>query len=175
MFDPVFMLILLASCVINVWHIAALLKEYTQHYSFLFTFGSILISRVYFFYFWQDAQASYDVNNHDSDPQPRYDYTNFNRHGTRCAGEVAAEANNNICSVGVAYNAGIGGKIVLTFLMVRSHRKQQASASAGMILRLLLSEKRLQYKYLTASVAAKCEGVLRASSIMIFWGFVTRH
>ncbi len=33
------------------------------------------------------------------------------RHGTRCAGEVAAEANNNICSVGVAYNAGIGGRL----------------------------------------------------------------
>ncbi|CAF4904165.1 unnamed protein product, partial [Rotaria socialis] len=30
-------------------------------------------------------------------------------HGTRCAGEVAAAANNNICSVGVAYNARIGG------------------------------------------------------------------
>ena len=32
------------------------------------------------------------------------------RHGTRCAGEVAAEGNNGICSVGVAYNAKIGGK-----------------------------------------------------------------
>lgn len=32
------------------------------------------------------------------------------RHGTRCAGEVAAEANNGICSVGVAYNARIGGR-----------------------------------------------------------------
>ena len=31
------------------------------------------------------------------------------RHGTRCAGEVAAEANNGICSVGVAYEARIGG------------------------------------------------------------------
>ena len=31
------------------------------------------------------------------------------RHGTRCAGEVAAVANNSICSVGVAFNAGIGG------------------------------------------------------------------
>ena len=32
------------------------------------------------------------------------------RHGTRCAGEVAAEANNNICRVGVAYDASIGGE-----------------------------------------------------------------
>ena len=31
------------------------------------------------------------------------------RHGTRCAGEVAAAADNRICSVGVAYNARIGG------------------------------------------------------------------
>ncbi|XP_076465888.1 furin-like protease kpc-1 isoform X3 [Babylonia areolata] len=56
-----------------------------------------------------DEQASYDVNGHDPDPQPRYDYSNENRHGTRCAGEVAAEADNNVCSVGVAYNAKIGG------------------------------------------------------------------
>ena len=56
-----------------------------------------------------DEDASYDVNNHDPDPQPRYDYTNENRHGTRCAGEVAAQAENGICSVGVAYNAKIGG------------------------------------------------------------------
>ena len=32
-----------------------------------------------------------------------------NGHGTRCAGEVAAVANNSICGVGVAYNAKIGG------------------------------------------------------------------
>ena len=32
------------------------------------------------------------------------------RHGTRCAGEVAASANNSYCIVGVAYNAKIGGE-----------------------------------------------------------------
>lgn len=32
------------------------------------------------------------------------------RHGTRCAGEVAAVADNGICGVGVAYNAKIGGE-----------------------------------------------------------------
>lgn len=37
------------------------------------------------------------------------------RHGTRCAGEVAAEANNGICSVGVAYDARIGGRLVLNY------------------------------------------------------------
>ena len=35
------------------------------------------------------------------------------RHGTRCAGEVAAEANNKICNVGVAYDARIGGNKLL--------------------------------------------------------------
>ena len=56
-----------------------------------------------------DPEASYDVNDQDEDPQPRYESTDENRHGTRCAGEVAAEANNNICSIGVAYEASIGG------------------------------------------------------------------
>ncbi|XP_017259657.1 furin (paired basic amino acid cleaving enzyme) a [Kryptolebias marmoratus] len=56
-----------------------------------------------------DPEASYDVNDGDPDPQPRYTQLNDNRHGTRCAGEVAAVANNGICGVGVAYNAKIGG------------------------------------------------------------------
>ncbi|XP_072255240.1 furin [Pyxicephalus adspersus] len=56
-----------------------------------------------------DPDASYDVNDQDSDPQPRYTQLNDNRHGTRCAGEVAAVANNGICGVGIAFNARIGG------------------------------------------------------------------
>ncbi|XP_043832695.1 proprotein convertase subtilisin/kexin type 4 [Dromiciops gliroides] len=56
-----------------------------------------------------DHLASYDFNDHDPDPQPRYTLMDDNRHGTRCAGEVAAVANNGICGVGVAYNAKIGG------------------------------------------------------------------
>ena len=39
---------------------------------------------------------------------PRYDYSNKNNHGTRCAGEVAA-ARNGFCAVGVAYKSSIGG------------------------------------------------------------------
>ena len=35
-----------------------------------------------------------------------------NKHGTRCAGEVAAVAFNEYCGVGVAYNASIGGKMI---------------------------------------------------------------
>ncbi|XP_061825942.1 furin (paired basic amino acid cleaving enzyme) b isoform X1 [Nerophis lumbriciformis] len=56
-----------------------------------------------------DPEASYDVNDGDADPQPRYTQRNENRHGTRCAGEVAASFNNGVCGVGVAYNAKIGG------------------------------------------------------------------
>jgi len=56
-----------------------------------------------------DPEASFDVNNNDKDPNPRYDSSDSNRHGTRCAGEVAASANNSVCGVGVAFEAGIGG------------------------------------------------------------------
>ncbi|XP_054550682.1 furin isoform X2 [Talpa occidentalis] len=56
-----------------------------------------------------DPGASFDVNDQDPDPQPRYTQMNDNRHGTRCAGEVAAVANNGVCGVGVAFNARIGG------------------------------------------------------------------
>ena len=65
----------------------------------------------------QDPLASTDINNHDEDPMPRYDYTNENRHGTRCAGEVAAVANNTHCSVGVAYDAKIGGTIQYSIIV----------------------------------------------------------
>ncbi|CAH8579658.1 unnamed protein product [Schistosoma margrebowiei] len=59
-----------------------------------------------------DPFASYDVNSNDDNPEPRYltrDKSNTNRHGTRCAGEVAAAANNSVCGLGIAYKARIGG------------------------------------------------------------------
>ena len=40
-----------------------------------------------------------------------FSFSSVCRHGTRCAGEVAAQANNTVCGVGVAYNAKIGGEI----------------------------------------------------------------
>lgn len=49
------------------------------------------------------------MNNNDSDPSPQYDMTDSNRHGTRCAGEVAATANNTFCAVGIAFGAKVGG------------------------------------------------------------------
>ncbi|NXG73189.1 PCSK4 convertase, partial [Baryphthengus martii] len=56
-----------------------------------------------------DPLASYDFNSNDPDPQPRATAGDENRHGTRCAGEAAAVANNRICGAGVAYGARIGG------------------------------------------------------------------
>nr|CAD7587377.1 unnamed protein product [Timema genevievae] len=56
-----------------------------------------------------DPEISYDVNDDDDDPTPRYDEAQTNAHGTRCAGEIAMAANNRKCGVGVAYNARIGG------------------------------------------------------------------
>ncbi|ODM92521.1 Neuroendocrine convertase 1 [Orchesella cincta] len=50
-----------------------------------------------------------DLNDNDDDPTPRYGTKPDNAHGTRCAGEVAMQANNSKCGVGIAYNAGIGG------------------------------------------------------------------
>lgn len=53
--------------------------------------------------------ASFDINGDDADPMPRYDGNDSNRHGTRCAGEVAAVPDNNICTIGIAYNSKVGG------------------------------------------------------------------
>ncbi|KAI5611591.1 neuroendocrine convertase 2 precursor, partial [Silurus asotus] len=56
-----------------------------------------------------NAEASYDFSSNDPYPYPRYTDDWFNSHGTRCAGEVSAVANNNICGVGVAYNSKVAG------------------------------------------------------------------
>ncbi|CAH1118844.1 unnamed protein product [Phaedon cochleariae] len=64
-----------------------------------------------------DPDISWDCNEDDDDPFPRYDYTKSNSHGTRCAGEVAMYANNGKCGVGIAYNAKIGGVKMLDGLV----------------------------------------------------------
>lgn len=56
----------------------------------------------------QDPLASYDFNDNDDDPIPRYDPSNENKHGTRCAGEVAARK-DAICGVGAAFGSKVGG------------------------------------------------------------------
>ena len=54
-----------------------------------------------------DPFASTDINDSDQDPMPQDN--GDNKHGTRCAGEVAAVADNGVCGVGIAHNASIGG------------------------------------------------------------------
>ncbi|UXI15432.1 hypothetical protein NH340_JMT01375 [Sarcoptes scabiei] len=56
-----------------------------------------------------DPNASYDMNDDDPDPSPRYDMFNSNAHGTRCAGVVAMTPQNQKCGVGAAFRAKIGG------------------------------------------------------------------
>ncbi|CAH0553623.1 unnamed protein product [Brassicogethes aeneus] len=64
-----------------------------------------------------DPDISYDCNQEDLDPIPRYDVHKSNSHGTRCAGEVAMTANNKICGVGIAFNSKIGGVKMLDGLV----------------------------------------------------------
>lgn len=56
-----------------------------------------------------DSLASIDLNGKDDNPFPRYDPTNENKHGTRCAGEIAMIANNGECGTGIAFDSKIGG------------------------------------------------------------------
>ncbi|CAF1543589.1 unnamed protein product [Adineta ricciae] len=56
-----------------------------------------------------NAAASYDFSSNDRYPYPRYTDDWFNSHGTRCAGEIAAARDNNICGVGVAYDSMVAG------------------------------------------------------------------
>ncbi|XP_071784447.1 neuroendocrine convertase 2-like [Asterias amurensis] len=56
-----------------------------------------------------NLEASFDFSSNDAFPYPRYTDDWFNSHGTRCAGEVSAVADNGICGVGIAYNSKIAG------------------------------------------------------------------
>ncbi|KAL4233860.1 hypothetical protein ACF0H5_008536 [Mactra antiquata] len=63
-----------------------------------------------------DPEASADMNDasdKENDPEPDKLDKRGNSHGTRCAGEIAAEANNGICGVGVAPRTSIGGIRIL--------------------------------------------------------------
>ncbi|KAI8073114.1 peptidase S8/S53 domain-containing protein [Gongronella butleri] len=56
------------------------------------------------------AEGSYDFNDHDDLPTPKLwnDY-----HGTRCAGQIAA-VKNDVCGVGIAYQAKVSGVRILS-------------------------------------------------------------
>ena len=56
------------------------------------------------------AAGSYDYNDPGPEPRPRlFD----DKHGTRCAGEIAA-GRNNACGVGLAYNGKVSGIRILS-------------------------------------------------------------
>jgi kexin len=56
------------------------------------------------------AKGSWDFNDNNPLPKPRLA---DDQHGTRCAGEIAA-VRNDVCGVGVAYEAGIAGLRILS-------------------------------------------------------------
>ncbi|RKP14317.1 peptidase S8/S53 domain-containing protein, partial [Piptocephalis cylindrospora] len=56
------------------------------------------------------AEGSYDFNDHQALPQPKL---SDDLHGTRCAGEIAA-MRNDVCGVGVAYDAKVAGVRILS-------------------------------------------------------------
>lgn len=53
---------------------------------------------------------SYDFNDHQALPVPK---GVLDRHGTRCAGQIAA-GKNNYCGVGIAYEAKVAGVRILS-------------------------------------------------------------
>lgn len=56
------------------------------------------------------AEGSHDYNDHENLPTPKL---SDDRHGTRCAGEIAA-GRNDACGVGLAYDAKISGVRILS-------------------------------------------------------------
>ncbi|KAI9794166.1 MAG: pheromone processing endoprotease [Peltula sp. TS41687] len=56
------------------------------------------------------AEGSFDFNDHGPEPRPRL---SDDRHGTRCAGEIAA-VKNTVCGVGVAWDAKVAGIRILS-------------------------------------------------------------
>lgn len=54
--------------------------------------------------------GSYDFNDQVEDPKPRL---SDDRHGTRCAGEIAA-VRNDVCGVGIAYDGKVSGVRILS-------------------------------------------------------------
>nr|XP_039262508.1 proprotein convertase subtilisin/kexin type 7-like [Styela clava] len=57
-------------------------------------------------------EGSFDLNSNDDDPSPVYDEEEENKHGTRCAGEIAAVP-NSVCGVGIAFGSKFSGIRVL--------------------------------------------------------------
>lgn len=62
----------------------------------LYVFHSFIFLKcfliIYFHTTFQDPDASFDVNSHDKDPQPHYDYTNENRWQFKVRSEQSASS-----------------------------------------------------------------------------------
>ena len=80
-----------------------------------------------------DPLESTDINDNDSDPQPRYDFSDSNRHGTRCAGQVRITKKCPKIFVKIFFhNSKItfyfiilqGGSVSKQFLVCRGNRLQ---------------------------------------------------
>ncbi|KAF8911017.1 peptidase S8/S53 domain-containing protein [Gymnopilus junonius] len=57
-----------------------------------------------------DEDDSYDFNDHEDLPTPK----NFDdHHGTRCAGQIAAQK-NNVCGIGIAHESKVAGVRILS-------------------------------------------------------------
>jgi kexin len=71
------------------------------------------------------AEGSYDYNDPGPEPRPRlFD----DKHGTRCAGEIAA-GRNNVCGVGMAYDGKVSGIRILS--KVISDEDEAAAVNYG--------------------------------------------
>ncbi|ESK94198.1 kex protein [Moniliophthora roreri MCA 2997] len=57
-----------------------------------------------------DVEDSYDFNDHDKLPTPKLPE---DHHGTRCAGQIAAQK-NNACGIGIAYESKVAGVRILS-------------------------------------------------------------
>lgn len=66
---------------------------------------------------------SFDFNTGENLPVP--DANLNDHHGTRCAGLIAAKANNGVCGVGIAYNARISA---IRILSMNVQTKNEAAA-----------------------------------------------
>lgn len=72
------------------------------------------------------AAGSYDFNDKGKEPRPRL---SDDKHGTRCAGEVAA-GRNDACGVGVAYDGKVSGVRILSSPV--TDEEEAAAISYGM-------------------------------------------
>lgn len=58
----------------------------------------------------KDLSWNYILDNNNIMPD-RDALGNVKSHGTRCAGEIIMQPNNQLCGVGIAHGANIGGKL----------------------------------------------------------------